>query len=88
MLLLQVIKLENEVAGLRKKLKQQEKSYEDALKRKDEKLKKIEKQQADAITKQATLSLSLCLSLSLSTGGCDHETGKSVWNSDTSDERE
>jgi myosin heavy subunit len=48
-----VIKLENEVASLRKKLDQQKKSYEDALKRKDEKLKKIEKQQADAITKQA-----------------------------------
>jgi myosin-5 len=46
-------KLETEVASLRKKLSQQKKSYEDALKRKDEKLKKIEKQQKDATTKQA-----------------------------------
>ena len=47
-----VNKLENEVATLHKKLNQQKKSYEDALKRKDEKLKKIEKQQKDATTKQ------------------------------------
>ena len=48
-----IFKMEGELLALRKQQQQQKKNFEESLKRKDEKMRKIEKQQADAAKKQA-----------------------------------
>ena len=48
-----IFKMEGELLALRKQQQQQKKNFEESLKRKDEKVRKMEKQQADKAKKQA-----------------------------------